>query len=313
MGLFSKKWNPEGKHAYVTGGSTGLGLSLAQLLVKRGAHVSIVARNEKRLAAALESLEALRVNPSQNIKAYSHSLDTAAASEKALDEVCQLYDGVAPDIVFNCAGASRPGFFVEMSEQDLTNGMKDGYWVQAWTAWAAAKKMAKQRRKGAKIVFVASTLAYMSFVGWASYSPAKHALRGLADTLRSEMLLYGVDVHIHFPNTMFTPGFEEENKTKPDIVRKIEEGDDGTLPGPAAEILLNGVQNGHPHIVGDLITALFSASTRGSAPRRNWLLEGLYDFVAYIAVPVWRSGVDKQVTEHGEVHYEYLAGKGFFA
>lgn len=41
----------------MTGGSSGLGLSLAKLLTKAGAHVSIVARDEKRLASALEELE----------------------------------------------------------------------------------------------------------------------------------------------------------------------------------------------------------------------------------------------------------------
>lgn len=42
---------------YITGGSAGLGFSLAQLMAKRGAHVSIVARNEERLNKALASLE----------------------------------------------------------------------------------------------------------------------------------------------------------------------------------------------------------------------------------------------------------------
>lgn len=42
---------------YITGGSAGLGLSLACLMTKRGAHVSIVARNEEKLNKALASLE----------------------------------------------------------------------------------------------------------------------------------------------------------------------------------------------------------------------------------------------------------------
>jgi 3-dehydrosphinganine reductase len=117
--------------------------------------------------------------------------------------------------------------------------------------------MVKQQRKG-KVTFVSSTLGFMSFVGYASYSPAKHALRGksralsgndllklialkgLADTLHSEMLLYGIDIHIFFPPTMFTPGYEEENKTKPKITRKIEESDDGLTPDQAALALFKG-------------------------------------------------------------------------
>ena len=42
---------------------------------------------------------------------------------------------------------------------------------------AATKKMIQEGIKG-KVVFVGSTLSYMSFVGYATYSPAKHALRG---------------------------------------------------------------------------------------------------------------------------------------
>lgn len=73
--FFSKRWNPAGlvsffptqiaqsnkpapfKHCYVTGGSQGLGLSLAILLAKRGAHVSIVARTQSKLNEALSILE----------------------------------------------------------------------------------------------------------------------------------------------------------------------------------------------------------------------------------------------------------------
>jgi 3-dehydrosphinganine reductase len=40
--------------------------------------------------------------------------------------------------------------------------------------------MAREGKKGGKIVLVSSTLGYMSFVGFASYAPAKHALLGMS-------------------------------------------------------------------------------------------------------------------------------------
>ena len=97
-----------------------------------------------------------------------------------------------------------------------------------------------KKRKKAKICFVSSTLGYMSFIGYASYSPAKHALRGLADTLRSELQLYNIDAQIFFPCTMFTPGYEEENKTKPRITLKLEEDDAGLTAEQAAQAMLTG-------------------------------------------------------------------------
>jgi 3-dehydrosphinganine reductase len=118
--------------------------------------------------------------------------------------------------------------------------------------------MVKDGTRG-KIIFVSSVVGYMSFVGYSTYSPAKFALRGplrhelgpcpakltshatgLAETLRNEMLLYGIDVHIMFPGTILSPGYEEENKTKPDITLKIEGADDGMKPVQVAEKLLDG-------------------------------------------------------------------------
>lgn len=50
-------------------------------------------------------------------------------------------------------------------------------WHLANNEQAAAKQMVRENKKG-KIVLVSSTLGYMSLIGYSSYSPAKHALRG---------------------------------------------------------------------------------------------------------------------------------------
>lgn len=307
-----KKWDPKGKHVYVTGGSQGLGLALAKDLARKGANVSIVARTQRKLDAALKELESLRQSPTQAFRAFSFSLNTADASAEALAAVCASNGGQVPDAVFACAGASRPMYLIDMTAEDFERGMTDGFWVQAWTAFAVAKEMARQNKKG-KIILVSSTLGYMSFVGYSSYAPAKHALRGLAESLRSELLLYGIDVHIFFPPTMYTPGFDEENKTKPSITRKIESTDEGLTAEQAAAGLLAGVQRGDHHITADLITSLFRASTRGSAPRSNAFVDTVLDLVAWIGVPIWRSSVDKQVIAHRQEHKTYLESKGFFS
>ena len=52
-------------------------------------------------------------------------------------------------------------------------------------------------------------------------------------------------------------------------------------------VLLQGVKKGQFQITGNFITELFRASSRGAAPRRNWLLDALFDFIAYVrALPV---------------------------
>lgn len=56
--LTRKPFKPAGKHAFITGGSTGLGKALAIELVKKGAHVTIVARRQPELDRAVEEIKA---------------------------------------------------------------------------------------------------------------------------------------------------------------------------------------------------------------------------------------------------------------
>ncbi|EIN09286.1 oxidoreductase [Punctularia strigosozonata HHB-11173 SS5] len=310
--LGSKKWNPKLQHCYVTGGGSGLGLAVASSLAAKGAHVSIVGRNVEKLKTALDVLEARRQSPDQVFQIASHSLGSAREADAALNEIVVKHEGRAPDAVFLCAGQARPKFFVEMTEDDLLKGMEDGYWLQAWTAWAVARMLVRQRATKGKFVFVSSTLGYMSFLGYSSYSPAKHAVRALADTLRSEFQLYGYSVHVFFPPTMFTPGYELENETKPRITQKIEETDPGMTADQAAQALLKGIDGGHAHITGDLITELFRASTRGASPGHNYLWDSMLDSIAHIGALIWRRSVDAKVLDHRAEHRAYLEESGFF-
>ncbi|KAI0689747.1 oxidoreductase [Cytidiella melzeri] len=305
------KWDPNGKHCYVTGGTAGLGLSLAVLLAKRGAHVSIVARNQERLDSALKELEAARQSPLQLFHVYSFSVDKAQDASDALEASTVPFDGKCPDALFLCAGKSRPGFFVEQTEELMVQCMEETYWAQAWSALAASKRMVRDGVKG-KIVFVASVLAYFSIVGYSPYSPGKFAIRGLAEALQSEFVMYGIDIHITFPGTIFSPGLEEENKIKPKITLKLEEADEGLQPDKIAEYLLSGVSKGHFHITYDFIGNIFRASTRGSSPGNSSLLDQIYAFIGAFALPLWRRDVDSKVRAHRDEHYAYLKDQKIF-
>ncbi|KAH9007173.1 oxidoreductase [Lactarius hatsudake] len=308
--LSRPRWDPRGRHCYITGGSTGLGLALAILLTKRGADVSIVARNEETLKRAMAQLEAVRVNPNQILKAYSFSLGTQKAAVDALEAACLAHGGQTPDAVFLCAGKATPGFFIEETEESMRKGMDNTYWLSAWSAMVPSKRMVRTRTSKGKIVFVSSLLGYFGMIGYSTYSPGKHAIRGLAETLRQELLLCSIDVHLYMPGTMYSPGYEEENKTKPELVRKIEESDEGLSPERAAEGLYQGVRKGEFHITDTLLADIFRTSTRGASPYgSNILKDLLFGFLGTIALPLWRRSVDKQVIGHRDAHAKYLTSK----
>jgi 3-dehydrosphinganine reductase len=63
-------------------------------------------------------------------------------------------------------------------------------------------------------LYLPPMLEFCPITGYNAYSPAKAAVRSLADGLRQKCLLYEIDVYACFPTTIYTPGFEEEQKTK---------------------------------------------------------------------------------------------------
>lgn len=57
--LWRSKTSYSGKHVLLTGGSTGIGLAIAAGLVRRGAHITLMARTQSKLDDAAEQLRAL--------------------------------------------------------------------------------------------------------------------------------------------------------------------------------------------------------------------------------------------------------------
>jgi short chain dehydrogenase len=135
-----------------------------------------------------------------------------------------------------------------------------------------------------KIVLVSSLVGFCGLIGYSQYAPMKHAIRGLAETLRSELILHDISVHCYFPATILTPGFETEQKTKPEPLMKIEEADAPLKPEVCAKKLVQGVSNGNFFITSDLQTDLFRAACSGVQPGNGWLLDRLKGLIGTVSL-----------------------------
>ncbi|WFD49820.1 hypothetical protein GLX27_004505 [Malassezia furfur] len=289
-----KVWDPRGKRVLVTGGSQGLGLALAQLLASRGAHVVICSRTEGKLQAALREVEAARVDASQELQYVAADVSTFAGAQQAL-AAC----GAVPDTVFCCAGGAKPGYFVEQVEADFEAAVRTDYFTALSTAHASAKAMRAHHVAG-RIVLVSSVVGMMGLVGYAQYAPMKFAIRGLAETLRSEFQLYGLQVHCYCPATILSPGFDEEQKTKPQVTKDIEEGDEQKTPAQCAVHLLRGVERGRFLITDGLVGSLLRVTTSGSAPGHGVLVDTLLAVPARVLLLGWRRFIaDRMVVKAG--------------
>ncbi|KAH8549368.1 hypothetical protein BGW37DRAFT_522501 [Umbelopsis sp. PMI_123] len=271
-------FRPAGKLCLITGGSTGLGKALAASMSASGADVVIVARRPAELAAAVQEIEAKKLNASQIIMSISADVTSKSDIVRIFDETREKMNR-DPDYVFACAGASFPKMFLDHTMDDFEFLSNLNYLGQAYIAHQAAKRMVESKIKDGKIVFVSSILGLMSFAGWSTYAPTKYAVRGLADTLRNELQRHKINIHIFYPGSIFSPGFEVENQTKPHITRVIEGTNDGQTPEECARSLTKGLEAGYYSITTDFLTDLLRTVGRGVGPTNgffsDWILSGL--------------------------------------
>jgi 3-dehydrosphinganine reductase len=99
----------QGRLALVTGGSSGLGLALAQLLAQGGANVWLMARRTERLESARKTLFS---GNGQKHGTYAVDVTKREQVQSAIGRFQQEV-GV-PDLLFNCAGAAHPGYVQEI-------------------------------------------------------------------------------------------------------------------------------------------------------------------------------------------------------
>lgn len=208
------------RHVLVTGASSGTGLSVAGIAARRGAHVTLVARDEGRLEAARESTLAVRTSPEQRITAISADVSSWDAVSSAVTSA-EAESG-AVDIAVASAGYCYPARFVEMPIEEFTGQVATDLLGPIFTARAVAPSMIE--RGSGHIALLSSMGGLIGVYGYGGYSPAKFGVMGLAEVLRSEMKPHGVGVSVICPPNIDTPGYARELELEPPETRRINRG-----------------------------------------------------------------------------------------
>jgi 3-dehydrosphinganine reductase len=266
--IHKKNIQYKGKHIFITGGSTGLGEALAQKLFDQGANVTIVARNEDNLKKAQE-----KISKSKKGKIQYFSFDLSNPNIEDVDKLIDKAEnsfGPIDFLVCN-AGFSLPQMFLEADASFYEKQMNVNFLGYVKMSQPVAKRMA-ERRSG-RIVYVSSILGTMTCAGYSPYSPSKHAIKALADVVEVELKPFNVNVHLYLPGTIETPGYEEENKMKPEVTKRIEGTADKVSAEQAATILLNGIARGDYIITTEMLFELTLPASIGSCRRNNLLYQ----------------------------------------
>ncbi len=203
----------ENKNVLITGGSSGIGFSIAQELMQMGASVCLLARNQEKLEEAKHKLQVLAVKPQQTVEILSADV----ADTERLCEIIPAYlkdNPPVPDVLINAAGVARPGY-VEELDLDIFKWTMDIDYHGTVTMTKLLLPYFLERGSG-HIVNFSSLAGVLGVFGYTAYSGAKFAVRGFTDVLRAEMKPRGgINVSIVYPPDTDTPQLAWESQFKP--------------------------------------------------------------------------------------------------
>jgi NAD(P)-dependent dehydrogenase (short-subunit alcohol dehydrogenase family) len=186
----------------ITGGSAGVGRASARLFAERGHPVAVLARGQESLDATVAELEA------RGVPAMGVSVDVTdrAALDAAADRVEATLGPVA--VWVNGAMVMVLGSFWDVEADDFDR-VHDVIFRGTVNGTRTALRLMRPRNRG-RIIEIGSVLSYRGVPYQAAYCSAKHAVQGLCDSLRAELLHEGSKVTISEVNlaAMNTPGFE---------------------------------------------------------------------------------------------------------
>ncbi|KAL8695684.1 MAG: hypothetical protein Q9201_007985 [Fulgogasparrea decipioides] len=126
----------DGRTVLVTGGSQGMGRSVARLLAQKGANIVIVARNIQRLEEALEYVSAGAIHKSQRFYTISADLTSPTEATRVLSETTYWNNSSPPDILFCCAGSCYPSLFIDTPVSRFESQFSANYLSAAYVAHA---------------------------------------------------------------------------------------------------------------------------------------------------------------------------------
>lgn len=244
--------NYRDKNILITGGSSGIGLALAELLVSEGANVWILARREDNLKKALVLLQAGKISEDQTIGTIQADVSDYSALKIKIEEVFSANN--PPQVLVNCAGVIHPGEFLELDSQDFFDDISIDYLGTVNSCKVVAPMMAENR--DGHIVNISSLAGLVSMYGYSTYSPAKAAVKSFSAALRTELHKYDIAISIVYPADTETPQLEYDNAHKPAITKEITEVGGYYSATQTAQGILKGMKQGKYEIMPSLWTKM---------------------------------------------------------
>jgi NAD(P)-dependent dehydrogenase (short-subunit alcohol dehydrogenase family) len=236
----------KGMTALVTGGTSGIGLATAKVLVARGANVVLNARHSR--PEILAELQAEGANTGSaclfvagDARSETTASEVVAAAEKRFGRL---------DVVVHAAGGPAPGTILQLD----TAAWLDAFSVHVHSAFhlfkAAHPLLA---RRGGSVVLLSSAAALRGCPGAVAYQVVKAALIQMARALARDHAAENIRVNCVAPGIVRTPFHDAmtEDARRNNLANRIPLGREGR-PEDVASLILQLVEN--DFITGETMT-----------------------------------------------------------
>ena len=200
---------PTAPVAFITGGSSGIGLSVAKRLARDGAKLALVDKDAaglERAVAEIESLQARAIGLVCDVSDRAQVFDAADKETKDLGPV---------DLVMNNAGVGVGGLIGDMGSDAWDWVMRINLMGVIYGLEAFVPRLKEQGR--GHIINTASMAGMRGMPGMAAYCASKAAVVSLSESLYAELMPLGIGVSV------LCPGFEDQacsdlNGVRPDQI-----------------------------------------------------------------------------------------------
>ena len=256
----------------VTGVSTGIGWGVTRVLIQRGFRVFGSVRKT-------EDAERLSREFGEHFLPLIFDVTDEEAVQAAAQQVHDRLDGETLFGLVNNAGIAVPGPLIHLQTEEFRHQLEVNLVSVLIVTKAFAPLLGVDRSlrgRPGRIVNISSTSGKSAspFVG--AYVTSKHGLEGFSETLRRELILYGIDVIVVGPGPVVTPIWDKAEQVDMSMygdtdyleaARRaqsymIRKGKNGLPPERVGEVVWQALTAPHPRVRytvvgGDVVRRFF--------------------------------------------------------
>lgn len=247
------------KVVVITGGSSGMGKELAHRLVKKGASLALVARDQAKLKSVRDELLKSRPGP-ERVEIFSCNVAEYPEVEKTFAQIAEQMG--PPEILINSAGIIREDYFEKTPVPDFREVMDVNFFGTLYCVRAAIPYF--QRKGAGRVVNIASMGGLVGSFGYTAYCPSKFAVVGLTETLRGELKPQNIILHLVCPGEFDSPMIDGLNQYRTPENRHIVQTIPVLKAGQVADEIIRGVENNCYRIIPGFMTRAVELLSRWS-------------------------------------------------